>query len=193
MGRLLQLAMLGVWMLVAAPSASIAATREPPDSKNPTAGICLPVQPGSMATFTIGIDAARPRCGEVLPSQRLSIANERPELATVTFHYVRYAIRPGATLTFPQRFGEVWEPGVHILRYSVNGIRNGIDVVLVGDFPNTATEPPQQVALISQIGVVVLCLGLAFASVRLRSIGFAQYADQALRRLSDRLQERPTV
>ncbi len=164
MGRLLQLAMLGVWMLVAAPSASIAATREPPDSKHPAAGICLPPQLGSMATFTIGLDTVRPRCGEVLPSQRLRIVNEKEELATVTFHYVRYEMRPGATLTFAQRFGDVWEPGVHNLRYSVNGIRNGIDIVLVGDFPNTATKPPQQVALISQVGVVVLCLGLAFAS-----------------------------
>jgi hypothetical protein len=140
--------------------------RESPDAKYPTAGICLPVQPGSAATFTIAMDTAQPRCGEVRPAQHLRIVNEGKEIVRVTFHFLHYVIRPGKTLTFGERFGDVWEPGVHNLRYSVSGVRSGIDVVLVRDFPNTAMEPPHGSGPLTHVGISLLCLGMAFAVVR---------------------------
>jgi hypothetical protein len=167
MARRPLLALLSVAFLAGMSTLVVAAdTREPPDAKYPTAGICLPVQPGPTATFTIAIDTAQPRCGEVRPAQRLRLVSEREKRVTVVFHHRRYQIDPGETLTLDQGFGDVWEPGVHLLPYSVSGVRNGIDVVLVRDFPNTAAAPPPSSSSLTPIGILLLCLASAFALLR---------------------------
>lgn len=142
---------------------SAAETREPPDSKHPAAGICLPPQPGTIATFTFGIGIPRPRCGEVLPTQRLAIANDTQAIVTVTFHGTSYEILPGAKRTFAPRFGDIWEPGVHLLRAS-----GGPEVILIRAFPDSALQPPATLGAATLVGLAFLLVAIAITMARAR-------------------------
>jgi hypothetical protein len=146
-----------------------AETREPPDSKHPTAGICLPPQPGAIATFTFGIDGPRPRCGEVLPTQRLAIANDTQAIVTIKLYRTRYEILPGAKRTFAPRFGDIWEPGVHRLRAS-----GGAEVILIRAFPDSALQPPAAPDAATLVGLGVLVAAIALTMARAGHWTFGQ-------------------
>jgi len=101
---------------------------ETPVSDLPAAGIC-DLQSGDVATFHLAIDVPQPRCGKVLPTQRLRVINDTPATVTVTFAGVVYELPPRAQVTFARAFGTVWEPGVHDLQTSA--ATGGSEILLI--------------------------------------------------------------
>jgi len=120
------------------PQWACAAThKEPADSDTPAAGICSDPPIGQVATFTFGLDTPHPRCGKVLPRQRLRLVNDRPETTTFSFLGERFRLVPGSSITLSPLLGDIWEPGVHRL-----GLSNGPEIWLVGAGPDTSVAPP---------------------------------------------------
>lgn len=85
---------------------------EPADSPVPVAGICGTMT-GNLATFGLNVDTPGPRCGRVRASQRLRLINNTGVAVEIQFVGREYILAPGETRTFSQRFGDVWQRGVH--------------------------------------------------------------------------------
>jgi hypothetical protein len=103
-----------------------------PDSTQPAAGICLDVQAGAVATFSLDFDTPDPRCGKVRADQRLRVLNTTGSSITVTFDGSDYRLQPSDSLTFTETFGEMWQPGVHDLHTSLYD-GGGPEIWLVAD------------------------------------------------------------
>jgi hypothetical protein len=141
---------------------------ESPDWRKPVAGVCLGFQPGEIATFVLGTDAPRPRCGKVLPTQRLRLMNSTSSAIHVEFNGEAYSIGADDAATFPDQFGEISQPGVHLLRtVSDERRRNGPEIWLVSGLSDSAMKPPADGKL-TNIGLMLLATGLLLAGFRFR-------------------------
>ena len=104
-----------------------------PDSMLPTAAVCRDALPGEEAIFQLKIDTPNPRCGKVTANQRLHVTNSTDSPVTVVLMGVDYEIAPGAGMTFAPTFGDIWEPGVHVLHTSAYGGGGGPEIWLLAD------------------------------------------------------------
>ena len=106
-----------------------------PDSMLPTAGICGDALPGETAIIRLNVDTPNPRCAKVTANQRLHVTNLTDSPVTVVLMGVDYEIAQGAGTTFAPMFGDIWEPGVHVLHTSAYGDGGGPEIWLLADDP----------------------------------------------------------
>jgi hypothetical protein len=140
---------------------------QPPDWRQPVAGNCLGPQVGEIATFVLGVDVPRPRCGKVMPAQRLRLVDATSSTINVVFNRKTYSLAPDDATTFPDQFGEIWQPGIHLLRTISDGRRrNGPEIWLVSGLSDSAMKPPA--GSMTNVGWVLLATGLLLAAVRFR-------------------------
>ena len=104
-----------------------------PDSMLPAAAVCRDAVPGDEAVFRLNADTPNPRCGKVTPNQRLHVTNFTDSSVTVVLMGVDYEIAPKAGMTFAPTFGDIWEPGVHVLHTSAYGGGGGPEIWLRAD------------------------------------------------------------
>ena len=89
---------------------------ELPTDSLPAASVC-PEHHEPFITIVLEIDVPNPRCVKVRGGQ-LRVINNRPEAVTVTFRGRKYVFEPGADRAFAPSLGEIWAPGVHLVRTS---------------------------------------------------------------------------
>jgi hypothetical protein len=103
---------------------------EPPDASEPAAGICEGPSKGPVATIQLNVDTASPRCLQVLPTQRLQIANRFGESVSVTVAGATFELADNDTRLVSAELGQIWEPGVHLVKTSAYAGGN-LEVVLL--------------------------------------------------------------
>ncbi len=82
---------------------------KPPDSEQPTAGVCTPAD-----EIVLGPDSPSPPCSLVTPDQRLQVRNDTDQQVMVSLgEFVSATLEPGASGVIGGRFGGYLEPGVH--------------------------------------------------------------------------------
>jgi hypothetical protein len=147
---------------------------QPADSKYPTAGICFPgpntTAPGATATVILRADVPTPRCVRVRPTQHLAVKNQTDRLVRINVTVtVTLEIPPGETKSLEPRFGDIWAPGVHVLRRSPGG--SGPEIWLVRSLPDSAIEPipsPTPLGLSGNVFVAVMVGLVVLASFAAR-------------------------
>lgn len=93
-------------------------TLSPADSQTPVAGICVGPLDDEVATVTLNIDTASPRCLKVLSNQQLNIINNTNQTVNITLGKFSLSINPSGQQTISQTFGSYLSPGVHFIKSS---------------------------------------------------------------------------
>jgi hypothetical protein len=102
---------------------------KPPDSDQPTAGICDPAS-GDVVTVNISADVPSPRCVKVAGQQRLQVVNATDATVQVQLAQFNAQLQPGQAQFFDASFESYLAPGVHWLRVTGG---NGPEIWLIGN------------------------------------------------------------
>lgn len=108
------------------PTETIAATTTPrelatPYALQPAAGICGGAIDEEIASVEIWPDIPSPRCLQVSADQKLRVVNRTNEVLSIKLGRLTGQIKPGEFLTLDEPFGNILEPGVHLLTVSPFG------------------------------------------------------------------------
>jgi hypothetical protein len=101
-----------------------------PDASTPAAGACGNAPEAEPAEITLNPDVPSPRCVIVHSLNQLKFVNHSDVVVTVETGYDAVELQPQATHLFPQRVGDYWEPGVHIVHAAPLYGSSGVEVWL---------------------------------------------------------------
>jgi hypothetical protein len=104
------------------PTPAAQPSKLPATSQQPAAGVCDRVR-SPVVTVRIEPDVPLPRCAQVRPDQSLRVVNRTGDYGQRA-HSIRVGwipgrpvmLAPGESHTFPERFGDYLQRGVHVVR-----------------------------------------------------------------------------